>query len=66
VKAVWKKNPNEYTVFLENGEYKLVHDDKLFKEETYTTLHVQNVRRGGWDSGDNCEDWDDEWEDCEV
>jgi len=21
VKAVWKKNPNEYTVFLENGEY---------------------------------------------
>jgi hypothetical protein len=32
VKAVWKKNPNEYTVFLENGEYKLVHDDKLFKD----------------------------------
>lgn len=31
VKAVWKKNPNEYTVFLENGEYKLVHDDKLFE-----------------------------------
>ena len=29
VKAVWKKNPNEYTVFLENGEYKLVHDDKF-------------------------------------
>jgi hypothetical protein len=37
VKAVWKKNPNEYTVFLENGEYKLVHDDKLFKEETFTS-----------------------------
>jgi hypothetical protein len=32
VKAVWKKNPIEYTVFLENGEYKLVHDDKLFKD----------------------------------
>jgi len=31
VKAVWKKNPEHYTIFLENGEYKLVHDDKLFK-----------------------------------
>ena len=37
VKAVWKKNPNEYTVFLENGEYKLVHDDKLTRTETHTT-----------------------------
>ena len=32
VKAVWKKNPDEYTVFLEHGEYKLVHDDKLTKD----------------------------------
>ena len=37
VKAVWKKNPNEYTVFLENGEYKLVHDDKLFETKTFTS-----------------------------
>jgi hypothetical protein len=66
VKAVWKKNPNEYTVFLENGEYKLVHDDKLFKEETHTTTTCPEcLGDGGWDSGDNCDDWDDEWEDCE-
>lgn len=29
VKAVWKKSPDEYTVFLENGEYKMVHSDDL-------------------------------------
>ena len=31
VKAVWKKSPNAYTVFLENGEYKLVHMDDLYE-----------------------------------
>jgi len=67
VKAVWKKNPNEYTVFLENGEYKLVHDDKLFREETFTSTTCPDCDGdGGWDNGDNCNDWDDEWEDCET
>ena len=64
VKAVWKKNPNEYTVFLENGEYKLVHDDKLFK-----TIIVEDTTcpdcegEGGW----HTDPWEDdgEWEDCE-
>jgi hypothetical protein len=31
VKAVWKKDPDDYTVFLENGEYKLVHKDNLYE-----------------------------------
>jgi hypothetical protein len=31
VKAVWKKSPDKYTVFLENGEYKLVHIDDLYE-----------------------------------
>jgi hypothetical protein len=31
VKAVWKKSPDYYTVFLENGEYKLVHVNDLTK-----------------------------------
>ena len=31
VKAVWKKSPDNYTVFLENGEYKLVHNDDLYE-----------------------------------
>ena len=62
VKAVWKKNPNEYTVFLENGEYKLVHDDKLFKEETLTSTECPDC--------DGCGTWYDEYEDedfdCET
>ena len=66
VKAVWKKNPSEYTVFLENGEYKLVHDDKLFK-----TILVDDTTcpdcdgNGGWYGEWNDEMEDDEWEDCE-
>ena len=31
VKAVWKKSPDGYTVFLENGEYKLVHYSDLYE-----------------------------------
>ena len=33
VKAVWKKSPNDYDVYLENGQYKLVHEDDLTTEE---------------------------------
>lgn len=61
VKAVWKKNPNEYTVFLEDGEYKLVHDDKLFREETFTSTTCPDCEgEGQW------EDWDGEVEECET
>ena len=68
VKAVWKKNPNEYTVFLENrmdGEYKLIHDDKLFE-----TIIVDDTTcpdcdgEGGWDNGYDYDE--DEWEGCET
>jgi len=31
VKAVWKKSPDDYTVFLKNGEYKLVHYSDLYE-----------------------------------
>jgi hypothetical protein len=61
VKAVWKKNPNEYTVFLENGEYKLVHDDKLFKEETFTSTTCPDCEGEG-----QYEDWDGEVQECET
>ena len=64
VKAVWKKNPSEYTVFLEDGEYKLVHDDKLFKEETHTSTTCPDcLGDGGWEDEDSWEDG--EWIDCE-
>jgi hypothetical protein len=36
VKAVWKKSPDAYTVFLENNEYKVVHEEKLYKLKTRT------------------------------
>jgi hypothetical protein len=29
VKAVWKKSPDDYTVFFEDGEYNLVHNSQL-------------------------------------
>ena len=61
MKAVWKKNPNEYTIFLENGEYKLVHDDKLFTIETHTSTDCQECNgAGGW------YDENEEWEDCDI
>lgn len=62
VKAVWKKNPNEYTVFLKNGEYKLVHDDKLYKEETHTSTTCPDCDG----AGDWYDDHEDEFEICQT
>jgi len=65
VKAVWKKNPNEYTIFLENGEYKLVHDDKLFKTVVIESATCPDCDgEGGW-YNDAWED-DNDWEDCDT
>lgn len=62
VKAVWKKNPNEYTVFLENGEYKLVHDDKLFKDIIVESTICQECNGSGlW-----YDEYEDQDEDCET
>ena len=36
VKAVWKKKPDDYFVFLQDGQYKMVHKDAMSKEETIT------------------------------
>jgi hypothetical protein len=36
VKAVWKKKPDDYVVFLQNGEYKMVHVDAMFTEKLVT------------------------------
>ncbi len=59
VKAVWKKNPDHYTVFLEDGQYKLVHDSALVIVQKVTSDDcVECNGAGGW------YDFDDEWEDC--
>ena len=34
VKAVWKKKPDDYTVFLKNGEYVMVHKSIFEEQET--------------------------------
>jgi hypothetical protein len=59
VKAVWKKKPDEYHVFLENGEYKMVHKDAIYKEETCTCTYCD-----GSGSIPECEE--DEYEDNEI
>jgi hypothetical protein len=56
VKAVWKKSPDKYTVFLEDGEYSIVHDDDLHDEE-WTTC--------GYCYGDGCDDEDSECPTCQ-
>jgi len=66
VKAVWKKSPDNYGVFLQNGEYKLVHHDDYFKEETLTSTTCPDcLGDGGWEG----DEWDEEsdsyvWVEC--
>ena len=57
VKAVWKKNPANYTVFLQDGEYKLVHDDQLMKEVINTTTECPECGGSGveWEDEDDFE-----------
>jgi hypothetical protein len=59
VKAVWKKDTNEYTVFLQDGEYKLVHSDDLTRTETITSTTC-----GCCDGEGGFDDFD--WSECEV
>ena len=73
VKAVWKKNPDHYTIFLEDGAYKLVHDSALVTIHKITSDDCPECNgAGGWYNED-CEEYseyseDDSeecWEDCE-
>jgi len=66
VKAVWKKNPNNYTIFLEDGEYKLVHDSALTEITKHTTTECPDCAgEGGWDESSEFMHHEDEWIDCE-
>lgn len=60
VKGVWKKNPNDYFVFLKDDEYKLVHKNSLYKEETYTSTKCEECDGVG---GFYENHWDDEFSD---
>jgi hypothetical protein len=62
VKAVWKKNPDNYTIFLEDGEYKLVHNDHLTTIETLTSTTCPDCDgEGTW-----YDEYEDEDFDCET
>lgn len=56
VKAVWKKNPSDYLVFLKNGEYKMVAKSIFEELEPCTFCDGSGsvpCEEEGWD--DNCE-----------
>ncbi len=60
IKAVWKKRPDDYTVFLQkDGTYKLVHNENLTRTE-----RCENCDGSG-SIPCNDEDWDDS-EECWV
>ena len=63
VKAVWKKKPDEYHVFLENGEYKMVHEDAIYTKETCTCTYCD----GSGTTPEYDEEYDDSGEcyDCD-
>lgn len=67
VKAVWKKNPENYSVFLQNGEYKLVDNGHLTKIETRTSTMCQACDGEGkfWDDFDEDQDDEDYFDDSE-
>ena len=66
VKAVWKKNPDHYTVFLQDGEYKLIHNSALTEITKHTTTGCPDCDgEGGWDESSEFMHWSDEWIDCE-
>jgi hypothetical protein len=61
VKAVWKKNPADYFVFLQkDGTYTMVHKDLLTKEETCTYcdgsgyVPYEEEDNEDWDGNDDC------------
>jgi hypothetical protein len=60
VKAVWKKKPDDYVVFLKNGEYKMVHVDVISREETETCTYCDGEGSfiGEDDEDNTCYDCD--------
>lgn len=59
VKAVWKKSPDNYTVFLENGQYKLVHNEDLYELKTVECDSCEG-------SGEYWDDDEDRYVTCDV
>jgi hypothetical protein len=61
VKAVWKKKPDDYFVFFQDGQYKMVHTDAISREETETCI---NCDGSGYIAGYDCDE-NDQCDDCD-
>lgn len=61
VKAVWKKKPDDYTIFLKDGEYKMVHMDAMFREEMVTCSYCDG---SGSVPSDECEEGFEDSDEC--
>jgi hypothetical protein len=59
VKAVWKKSPDNYHVFLLNSEYTLVHTDDLWHEEEGTCSICEGTGTVFAEEGDDFEGYND-------
>lgn len=59
VKAVWRDNPNDYHVFMNNGVYELVHRDKIYTEEEGVCPECDGT-------GDWWDESDEEYRDCDL
>jgi hypothetical protein len=57
VKAVWKKSPDNYHVILNNGEYRLIHEDDMVK----TIVEECDLCEG---EGEYRDFGTDDWEEC--
>lgn len=59
VKAVWKKSPNDYTIFLKDGEYVLVKNEDIINKRT------ENICPDCGGEGDWYDEYENEDRDCE-
>ena len=64
IKAVWKKSPDNYHVFLENGEYKLVHLDDIYEEINEECEYCEGTGEIWNDYDEDEEDYGDDEQEC--
>ena len=56
VKAVWKKSPDAYYIFLQNGQYKMVHNDAMYIKEMRSCNDCDGT--GMYNEDEECENCD--------
>jgi hypothetical protein len=64
IKAVWKKSPDNYHIFLENGQYKLVHIDDIYEEISEECEYCEGTGEIWNDYDEDEKDYGDNKEEC--